>query len=260
MPSDKYQPKYEESAVDEPVDQETAQSFAPRAIFVEGARPDLSKMQIPRLRLAQGTTSEVTDRKAQIGQFVLTGFPPKDEVILVPLGAVNVRTFAPDPKKAPKCHAPGPVMLPDGSFGLHGIGEPGIVCAECPLAKWGPRDERTGKSTPPPCKEGVSLRAYSATHRTLVDFQFMGRSQGKGTFVQSQLIAWGEGEFAIKLTSVATKNDRGQWYEPEVEMQEVIPEGHEESVNRWLELHKASVITVDQAAQYFVPPALQSGT
>ena len=263
MTDKKYQPKYQDAVSDEPVDPEVveaSQGYAPRALFVDGAKADLSKMTIPRLRLAQGMTSEVTDRKAQIGQFVLTGFPAKDDVVLVPLGAVNIRSYAPNPKEAPQCHAPGPVLVPGRGFTLHGIGDPGIVCDDCPLGKWGPKNEKTGRGTPPPCKEGVALRAYSITHRTLVDFQFMGRSQSKGTFIQSQLIAWGEGQFAVRVSSTATKNDRGQWYEPEVEMMEEVPEDHRDSVERWLELHKQSVVSPEQAAQYFNQPSIPAST
>jgi len=243
--------KFEESvSEDEPVDEEVQQAYAPRAIYVEGAKPDLSKMQIPTLRLAQGMTAEVTDRKAQIGQYVLSNFPPKDDVVLVPLGAVNIRSYKPDAKRAPACHAPGPILIPGRGFMLKGIGDPGIVCEDCPLSKWGPK--REGRSnTPPPCKEGVAVRAYSVTHRTLVDFTFMGRAQGKGTFVQSQMMAWGEGKFAIRLSSASTKNDRGTWYEPEVAMLDEIPEEHLSAVERWHELHQSSIISASQAQALF---------
>ena len=146
-------------------------------------------MQIATLRLAQGMTQEVSERKAQIGQYVLTNFPAKDEVILVPLAAQHIRVYKPDPKAPPRCQAP---------TGVHGIGDPGILCELCPLSKWGPQNPKTGKRTPPPCKEGVHMRAYSLTHRSVVDFSFMGRSATTGTFIEQQAMSYGYAGFAVR--------------------------------------------------------------
>lgn len=208
-------------------EEEGAQEWAPRVIFTTDAKPDINKLQISQLRLAQGMTAEVTERKAQIGQFVLSNFPAYDEVVIVPLLAQDIRVFKPDPKAPPHCQAP---------TGTWGVGNPGGDCSQCPLSKWGRRDPATGRSAPPRCKEGVFLRAYSATHRCLVDFQFLGRAVVKGAFIQQQAMAFGFGSFALRLTSQAVKNDKGQWFEPNLEILSEIPEDHADAVGKWFEI------------------------
>lgn len=216
------------------------EAYTPSVIFTNDAKPDLSKLQISRLRLAQGMTQEVAERRASIGQYVLTNFPAFDEVELVPFRAQNTRQYKPDPKAPPQCAAP---------MGDFGFGNPGGVCAECPLSKWGPRNEKTGKATPPPCKEAVVMRAYSLTHRTVVDFTFMGRIASKGAFIQAQAMALGWANFVIRLKSSSTKNDRGQWYEPEIEIEGDIPQEHRDLVNRWYEAFESNLTSKAQALE-----------
>src|SRR5690606_39270345 len=109
----------------------------------------------------------------------------------------NIRTYRPDPRARPKCQSP------TGEFG---IGDPGIICAECPLSKWS-KNPDTGKAIRPPCVEGVAVRAYSATHRCVVDYFFMGQQSGSGQFIQQQAMAFGYGDFGIKMRSQRQKND-----------------------------------------------------
>lgn len=221
-----------EEIVEEPA------AFVPRVVFTSDAKIDLAKMEIPLLRLAQGMTSEVTTRKASIGQFVVTGFPAVDEVEIVPFGAQKIRAYKPDQQSAPLCTAP------TGEFG---IGNPGGECALCPLSKWGPRDPKTGKSTPPRCTEAIMMRGYSLTHRALVDFQFGGRRASKGVFVQQQGMTFGFGGFHIKLQSSSTSNDRGTWYEPEVLMLGDVPADQVDTVAKWFGLFNATLVDTEQA-------------
>lgn len=208
-----------------------SRSIVPRAVFTRDAVLDLSKLQIGSLRLAQGMTAEVTERKASIGQFVLTNFPAYDEVTVVPLGAMDIRTYKPDPKKPAQCHAP------TGDFGF---GNPGGVCANCPLSHWGEYNEVTGKSAPPPCKEGVIVRFYSITHRCMVDFQFLAGERSKGGFIQQQAMSFGWSNFALKLTSVPKSNNRGSWYVPQIQMLDEVPEDQKDIVGKWFEVFLAS--------------------
>jgi hypothetical protein len=216
-----------------------SRSPVPRAVFTKNQELDLSKLSIPSLRLAQGMTAEVNERKANIGQFVLTNFPAYDSVVLVPLGATEIRTYKPDPKKPAQCHAP---------TGDYGFGNPGGECAVCPLSHWGEYNEATGKSTPPPCKEGVLVRAYSVTHRSMVDFQFLAGERNKGSFIQQQAMSFGWSGFAIKLTSVAKSNNRGSWFIPQIEMLNEVPEDQKEIVGRWYEIFLASQSDSKEAA------------
>lgn len=205
-------------------DVEETQEYVPNVIFTQDTQLDLTKLQIPRLRLAQGMTPEVVNREASIGQFLVQNFPAYDEVDVVPMAVQNIREYKADPKAAPTCHAP---------TGTFGIGTPGGDCSQCPLSKWGDRNPATGKSSPPPCKNGVVLRAYSMTHRTLIDFKFMGRNASMGTFIQSQAMAFGLNGFGVRIKSASVKNNLGSWYEPKIEMLPEIPEEHKPIADRW---------------------------
>ena len=209
-----------------------SRSPVPRAVFTRETNLDLSKLQIGSLRVAQGMTLEVKDRKAAIGQFVLTNFPAYDEVIIVPFGAPDIRVYKPDQKGPVLCNAP------TGDFGF---GNPGGVCKDCSLSHWGELNPMTGKSSPPPCKEGVMVRAYSITHRCIVDIQFLAGDRSKGGFIQAQSLSLGWGNFCIKLTTVAKSNDKGSWFIPQIEMLNEIPEEHRDFANKWYEVYCASL-------------------
>lgn len=221
--------------VEPPDDEEVGEqrSMVPRAIFTRDSRPDMSKMPISQLRIAQGMTAEVKERKAVNGQFVLSNFQAKDEVILVPFGAPDIRVYKPDPKAPPVCHAP------TGDFGF---GTPGGVCADCPLSQWGEYNEQTKTSAAPKCKEGILVRAYSITHKSIVDFQFMAGDRGKGVFVQQQAMSYGWGGFAIKVTSTTKENKKGSWFVPVIEMLDEVPGDQQEIIAKWYEIFLASQI------------------
>jgi hypothetical protein len=216
--------KFDKMLADDGEVVEAEQEWVPRVIFTTNSTPDLTTMQIPTLRLAQGMTAEVVDRKANIGQYVLTNYPAIDEVILVPFAAQHVRFYKPDPKARPECQAP---------TGTFGIGNPGGECARCPLSKWGPRDPATGKSSRPPCMEGIAVRGYSITHRSLVDFQFNGSSIPKGQFIAQQAMAFGYAGFAVRMRSEQVSNKKGSWYIPSLEMIDHVPEEHVEIAQKW---------------------------
>lgn len=220
---------------------------APRVVFTEdeGIGPGMDWAP-PMLRLAQGTTKEVQAREAGIGQYVLTGFPAEDNVLLVPLAVQLSRTRnaldengRANLKVAPVCVAP---------TGVHGIGDPGIECAKCPFKDWGAKDPRTGKSAPPSCTAGINVRAYSITHKMLVDFQFKGRTFRNGQFIQQQGMMRGYGNFALQFGSKGEQNAKGAWVEPTVVMAK-IPEDELETTAKLLEMVRGSLATPEQAAK-----------
>lgn len=220
-------------------DDNEQQEYVPNVIFTQDTELDLTQLQIPRLRLAQGMTPEVVNREASIGQYLLSNFPAYDEVDVVPMAVQNIREYKPDPKSAPACQAP---------TGTWGIGSPGGDCSKCPLSKWGERNPSTGKSAPPPCKNGVVLRAYSMTHRTLVDFKFMGRAASMGTFIQSQAMAFGLNGFAVRLKAASVKNNLGSWYEPKIEMLPEIPEEQRAIADRWFNAVQQQMVATSKDA------------
>lgn len=226
--------KATDSAIPEILDDEgEGRSIIPRAVFTKDQKLDLSKLQINSLRVAQGMTAEVKDKTAESGQLVLSNFPAFNEVTLVPFGAPDIRIYKPDPRAPAVCNAP---------LGDFGFGTPGGVCELCPLSHWGDVNPATGKSVPPPCKEGVLVRAYSITHRCLVDMQFMGAERNKGGFIQQQAMSYGWAGFAIKVTSVEKNNNRGDWYVPKIEMLGEVPEDQQPVVSKWFEVFLASQV------------------
>lgn len=214
-------------------------SSVPRTIFTRDSAPDPKKLQVSQLRIAQGMTAEVKERKANVGQFVLSNFPAYDSVILIPFDAQDIRQYKPDPKKPAVCHAP------TGDFGF---GKPGGVCELCPLQEWGEYNEATGKSKPPPCKEGITVRFYSIAHRSMVDYIFLAGEKGRGAFIRQQSLSFGWTGFAIRMTSKNKSNSQGDWFVPEVEMLETVPEDQLDIIAKWYELHLASQQDTKQSA------------
>lgn len=218
-------------------------SNVPRAVFTRDQVIDVSKLQISQLRVAQGQSAEVKDRKASVGQLLLSNFPAKNEVILVPLGGQNIRVYKIDPKGPAVCQAP---------TGEIGFGNPGGVCAECPLSHWGDRNEATGKSVPPKCKEGIVIRFYSVTHRCMVDFQFMAGDQRTGSFIMQQSMSFGWANFMLSMTTAEKGNAKGDWFVPEVNMLEdddarVTAKDREDALKWYDVFYRSQVETKDQA-------------
>lgn len=211
-------------------DGEEVRSYVPRTVFTKDAALDPNKIQVSQLRVAQGMTQEVKERQASIGQFVLTNFPAYDTVTVVPLGAQDIRQFKPDPKKPPMCQAP------TGDFGF---GNPGGECSLCPLSRWGDLNEATGKSTPPACKEGVTVRSYSLTHRCMVDYVFLAGERSKGAFIQQQAMSFGWSGFALEMSTMEKSNPKGSWLVTNIKMLEEVPEDQRETVEKWYEIFLA---------------------
>jgi len=89
---------------------------------------DTSDVFIPKLRLAQALTAEVTNGAAKSGQWVVSGEDPMVKPVIVPLLMNRRRELRdPDENRQVMCR----------SFdSLKGVGDPGGDCASCPMAKW----------------------------------------------------------------------------------------------------------------------------
>lgn len=197
------------------IDDTQGGSPIPRAVFTRENVIDTKNMQVSQLRVAQSQSQEVKDKKAAEGQLVLANFVAMDEVLLIPLMATPIRVYKTDARKPPVCHSP------TGNFGF---GDPGGVCVDdegnpvCPFAKWGEPKPGSKTNTPPACKDGMMLRCYSVTHRSVVDMQFLAGDKGKGSFVQQQAMSYGWAKFVIRVSTSEKKNDRGSWAVPDIEM------------------------------------------
>lgn len=212
-------------------------STVPRAIFTREASIDPSRIQVAQLRVIQGTSAEVGERKAQPGDLLVANFKPMKSVLMIPLGAAGTRVYRPDPKKAPACHSPN---------GKVGFGNPGGQCVDedgnpvCPMAKWTDYNEETKKSKPPACADGITIRGYSIPHRSMVDLQFVKADRKIGSFIEQQAMALGWCAFGLNITTESRKNEKGNWSAPVIEMLELddeqISDKDREMAGKWFDV------------------------
>lgn len=195
-------------------DDETAgpEATAPRSAYSATKKFDSAETTLPRLTLAQGLSPEVRDRKAAVGDFLVPGFEPESEVILVVAGHATQRRYVPQGQQRAQCWSPD---------GIQGHGDPGIACAQCPLSQWSSDDTRLddrgrAKRVPPPCQEIDSWAAFSVTHGMPVTWPLKGTAAKASRFVKGLCNSYGMGAFAIRVTAVTKTAPGRNWVEPEV--------------------------------------------
>lgn len=179
---------------------------------------DPEMIQIPYLKLAQGLSAEVTreNATAKMGDWLLPGYPEEKAVVVVPIQFGQSRTYAEKGE--------------DGSFNIlcqspvgheHGIGQPGIPCAECPLKNWQPTDrvnERGQKvNAPPPCQAALEFVAWDETHQTVVRLSFRSTATQAGKQLAMLGATRGLGNFPVKLSS-ARKSGKFTYAVPVIEL------------------------------------------
>lgn len=175
-------------------------------------------IQIPYLKLAQGLSPEVTreNATARMGQWLLQGYQEEDSVIIVPLQFGQSRLYS--------------VKTDDGGFEKlcespvgheHGIGTPGIACAECPLKDWQPTDRvnENGRkvNAPPPCQAALEFVAWSETHQMIVRLSFRSTGTQAGRQLAMLGATRGLGQFPVRLSS-ARKSGKFTYAVPVVEL------------------------------------------
>lgn len=181
----------------------------------EGAR----QAPPPYLSILQGQSEAVNQKKGAAGQFYIRNFPALDAVTLVPLGLGNFREYRPNKEMR---NAPVLCSSPDG---VVGHGDPGGPCAQCPLSEWGPKNPATGRSTRPPCTEGVMMAAFLCEYGQPVLLPLRGRSIRIADDIRAQARFRGFGSFAIKATTELQKYDVGSAHTPAIEFLLEVPEG-----------------------------------
>ncbi len=94
-----------------------------------GQMPDISDVQLPRARLAQGLTPEVLDGTVQAGQWLLPGGTTAHSLSGKIVGVRKTRILwdRSGPSVAVACRS---------DDGVTGEGDPGGSCDECPCAEW----------------------------------------------------------------------------------------------------------------------------
>jgi hypothetical protein len=173
------------------------------AVWSDTVDLDASKLQIPFITLAQGLSKAVLEDKAKMGQFLVSGYEPVSEVIIVPLKFGVSRNYSERNDKGEMvtaCYSPtgvehGIALLPEG---------PGLPCGDCPLKDWQPTDKVVNgrkQNSPPPCKESYDFLVWSETHETLARMGFRSTGLKAGRLLATLGKTKGLAQFAVSLTS-----------------------------------------------------------
>ena len=167
-------------------------------------------IQMPWLRLMQGLSEAVQAGEAQSGQWMLDGFEPRDEQLIVVGNAGKYRNMRDDDSREIVCAAPD---------GRTGRGSPGGDCSVCPHSKW-TENEKGGRMSPPACSEGYSFVVYS------LDDEMFGRLQLERTGIQAAKsiirdtkAAGGFGSRVFRLTSRHVQRANRSYYQAQVRVQ-----------------------------------------
>lgn len=112
--------------------------------------PTGEDLQMPRIMLLQGNAAYVLEGNAKAGDWLLPGGETVDKFTVTVIGMRRSRLRATKP--IPGDATSRPTVLCAAPDALHGYGNPGIICAQCPYSQWGEKDPKTGKGSPPECR------------------------------------------------------------------------------------------------------------
>lgn len=172
-------------------------------------KPDFynDEVSMPRLRLAQGLTPEVTNGTARPGDWLLGGQEPQKQAVVIPL------MFA----RAMELRAVGDnrTILCSSPDAITGVGDPGGSCSACPMNQWGPPQRGSTKNTPPACTKVFSYVVYSVTHGQVAALEFRRTGTNVAKFINQIAQMQGLGRFGIALGAQVTQNNQGSFYSPQ---------------------------------------------
>lgn len=198
--------------VDAIIDPEEKQSGIQLANFAMDINMDSEDLMIPRLRLTQGLTAEVQDGTATPGQWVLTGYDPKNEIVVVPIMFARNRTLR-DSEGSILCKSVDAIS---------GVGEPGGTCEGCPMNVWSDGDK--GARIPPKCAFSYVYIVYIKDFETMALVEFRRTSIQAGKTLNTMVAQRGLGNFAIKLKASKQTGKRGTFYQMVVQPTQSDPE------------------------------------
>lgn len=167
---------------------------------------------IPRLRLGQALSREVSDGNARAGQWLLTGHDPVDKVSLVPLAFARKRELRGEEDRQILCSS---------DDGVTGVGEPGGRCEVCPLSQWsGPDSKRVA----PPCNFFYSYVCYAVEFDSVVMINFAKTALSTGKTMNTIVQQNGMRRCIVELGSGKVESKRGTYYKPTVAGRGLTPE------------------------------------
>ena len=157
----------------------------------------------PLLRLAQGLSPEVQEGTAKPGQWLLSGFDPRQSVTIVPLAFARRRELRDEDNQ----------ILCSSQDAVTGEGSPGGSCAACPMNMW----TGDGKNRrPPQCSFFYSYMVYIMEHDSLAVINFKRTALGTAKMLNSAVSRKGFGNLALTLTGKAQTGKRGSYYTPQI--------------------------------------------
>ena len=165
-------------------------------------------LQVAKLRLAQGLTAEVQSGDAKPGQWVLSGLPPMDSVVVVPIMAGKRRRRL-DMERNIVCSS---------SDAIQGIGDPGILCAECPYSQWTPDPSRPGRNLPPQCTFIYSYQVVLPHAQMPATLEFSRTSESSARLLNTLIFTRRLGQFAVKLEGQAQQGRQGSFHIPQLSL------------------------------------------
>jgi len=170
---------------------ETITDITTRAYRQDTPELDREDLNIPRMRIAQQMSTEVSQHHtAEMGDLLVTGHPSVKSVTFIIIGSTKAREYRDEDDVL--CQSPD---------GKRGYGNPGIVCADCKLKEWG-WNESKQKGVPPPCTQIYSFLVYSLEHDMVLTVDFKRTSLNEGKQLNSLLVSrGGYGKFAVKMST-----------------------------------------------------------
>ncbi len=181
---------------------------------------DAGDMVMPRIKVVQAMSQEAQDNAAKVGDLfnTLTGENYGSELSFIPLLPFKQRIFISRPERRDLFEAAlgRPLSEGDGlkcrSFDMYqGQGDPGILCNECPLSKWGAKNE------PPFCSETYNVAAMNELGDLIIlSFAKSSAKVGKQLFSMLNLQHERPWTRIYSLSTRKQQNDKGTFSVPVV--------------------------------------------
>lgn len=192
-------------------------------LYRQQAEISSEDVYIPNLRLAQGLTPEVQSGDARPGQWLITGFEPQPEVVVVPVAFFKRRELRDTDTREGLCYS---------ADSITGFGTPGGECAVCPMNEWTGED---GARKPPACNFSYEYIVYSDTHQCMALLKFQKTAIKTGKVLNTAVAQSGLGNIAVRLKADAKQGPRGAFFSPSVVPVKVDAAVLEEAKRRFAE-------------------------
>jgi len=170
-------------------------------------QPDFHPEDItpPVIKLLQALSPDVIEGSGRAGQWVLSGFDPQPVMNVVPISFARRREYREEDS---------PVISCISYDGENGEGDPGGVCADCPMNKWtGEGKSRHG----PLCMFMYSYMVYVKEYDTVAVINFKKTGLSVGRALNSIVARSGMGNVAVVMSAKLQQGGKGSYYVPVVQ-------------------------------------------